>query len=312
MAANESDKPKKRNEKHNELLCPIVYKNEIPGPEIDCKFMPCGKDILEYTVHPVSFPSLEYPFLHHFGGLETLFDLDLVDQRAYERDLCDGNSMDPDDAALLADIEALDCGYSKPRPSRARECSQMFAKERVQAPQPRSGLKRPVVEQVPKILEPISLQQQIELSGRTFEDIKKPFIRHSTKRGSNARPVEILPILPDTDLQNCNYVEMLFDIPPKDGKNLVKDCGSYLINFMFNRALQETNLEIYLSDQRYREQQSPENPERGDEIKLSYKGCALRYVRMDNPIKLRRERPRPQALANKCLLEVNRVEMEAM
>ncbi|XP_044250654.1 uncharacterized protein [Drosophila takahashii] len=134
MAAKKLDKPKKRDEKRNELICPIEYKNEMPGPAIDCKFMPCGKDILEYTEQPISFPHLEFAFLQNIG-LQTLMGLDSLDLSAFdgpmdpeeEADLeaqaiRNKEQMDPETAALIADIDAAIARYSK-RPDVGQEAS---------------------------------------------------------------------------------------------------------------------------------------------------------------------------------------------
>ncbi|XP_017130354.1 uncharacterized protein LOC108148027 [Drosophila elegans] len=315
MASNELDKPRKRAEKHNQFVGPIVYKNEMPGPSVDCKLLPCGRDILEHTLDPVSYPDEESRILLHFRGLHSLFDFDLVNQSVYDKPPRNVQQMDPRDAALLADIDALDCGYGKPKSSRAQECAQMFAKERVQAPRPRPpGLQRPAAEtkKIPKSLPPISLEQQKQLIDRTFEEIKKPLLRHPTKPRSNARPVAILPIFPDSNLQNYNFIQMQFDIAPtENSQNLIKDCGNYLINFNATQDICQSGEQLYLSDQRYKEEKAPENAERGERLILIERDAALYYVSVEKHIKLRRERPRPQAVANKCLLQVKRVPMES-
>nr|XP_016945675.1 uncharacterized protein LOC108021456 [Drosophila suzukii] len=311
MASNVRNNPKDRDEKHNQFVGPIVYKNEVPGPALDCKILPCGKDILEYTEKPVALDRHEPPFAHHFRGLHELFDFDLLDQSVYDRPPKSGQQMDPRDAALLADIEPLTCGYSKPRPSRAQECAQMFSKERDQVPRPRPELKRFVPEiNAQKTLLPICVDEQRDLINSTFEEIKKPILKHPTKPDSTARPLVILPVFPDTELQNYSFVQMQFDIPPNENnQNLIKDFGNYLVNFSILQC--EPGEKYYLSDQRYKEDKGPDNFERGERIILRERDKALHYVSVDKHIKLRRERPRPQALANKCLLQVKQVAIEA-
>ncbi|XP_037708703.1 uncharacterized protein LOC119546482 isoform X2 [Drosophila subpulchrella] len=311
MASNARNNPKDRDDKHNQFVGPIVYKNEVPGPALDCKILPCGQDILVYTEKPMPLAKHEPPFSHHFRGLHELFDFDLLDQSVYDRQPKSGQQMDPRDAALLADIEPLTFGYSKPRPSRAQECAQMFPKERDQVPRPRPGVKPSVPEvNAQKTLLPLSLGQQRDLIDSTFEEIKKPLLKHPTKPGSKARPLTILPVFPDTDLQNYSFVEMKFDIPPNENsQNLIKDFGHYLVNFSIEQS--EAGEKFYLSDQRYKEDKAPENFERGERFILRERGEALHYVSVDKHIKLRRERPRPQAMTNKCLLQVKQVAMEA-
>ncbi|KRJ97115.1 uncharacterized protein LOC6526502 isoform X1 [Drosophila yakuba] len=301
-----------RDEEHNQFICPIVYTNEMPTPPKDCKYLPCGQIIREYGKEPVLIHKLETRFSQLFKGLHELFKIDLMDQKAYDELPGNVQPMDPRDAALLKDIEALDCGY--PRRSHIQECGQMFAKERVQPPRPRTRLQRSVAMlRAPSNLEPISLELQKAMIDGSFRDIKKPLLRHPTKPGSNARPVMTLPVFPDTDLQDYRFVQMKFDIPPHDNnQNLIKDCGSCLINFRYIQDIAETMEKVYLSDHRYREEKAGDNLERSERFILREEDGVIYYVSVDKYISLRRERPRPQASANKCLLQVTRVEMETM
>ncbi|KAH8412270.1 hypothetical protein KR009_000940, partial [Drosophila setifemur] len=293
----------------NQFICPIVYQNEMPDLAVDCKFLPCGKNILEYTIEPVSFPEQESKYEHRFRGLHLLFDLDLVNQSVYDKPQQQHpqkmqQQMDPRDAALLSDIEALHCVGSKPRPSRNLECSQMFAKERVLPPRPRPGLQRAPPDPKTQInLEPIGLQEQREMVNHTFEEIKKQIGRHPTNRSSRARPICVLPIFPDTDLGGYTFVQLQFDIPPAEhSQSLIRDCGNYLVNFNAKQEVGLNGEQIYLSDQRYKEEKHAENSERGERFILREKDGSIFYTNVDKHIKLRRERPRPQAVANKCLL----------
>ncbi|XP_016962221.1 RNA polymerase II-associated factor 1 homolog isoform X2 [Drosophila biarmipes] len=309
MPGNEHSKSRDADEKH-QFICPIVYKNEMPGPASDAKLLPCGRDILEYTEKPVSLAKHEAPFEHHFRGLHELLDFDLLDQLLYDGQPKSGLQMDTRDAALLADIEPLTCGDSKPRPSRAQECDQMFTKERVQVPRPRTGLKRSLPE---ANVEPLSVGQQRDLIDKTFEEVKKPLLKHPTKPGSTARPLAIWPVFPDTDLLKLNFLQIQFDIPPSSNESsqtLIKDCGNYMVNFSAIQNMGKPSKMFYLSDQRYKEEKCAENSERGERFILREKDKALHYVSVEKHIKLRRERPRPQDLANKCLLQVKQVAME--
>ncbi|EDW75725.1 uncharacterized protein Dwil_GK15046 [Drosophila willistoni] len=312
------EKSKKKDDNHNQFLGEIVYTNELPDLAVDCKFLPCGKNLLDYTIEPVSFPELEAQHAFHFKGLQSLFNLDLVNLQIYDQPLDPSVQMDPRDAALLNDIEALDCQAPKAKSAplghpRAQEFQLMFAKERDPAPRPRSSLQRapPPPESKSKKVETFSLQQQKQLINQTFKSIVKPLGCHPTKPGSKAKPIAILPIFPDLNLQNFEFVQVLFDIPPVDIPNsLIKDCGSYLINFNAHEPANrnaERNHFYYISDQRYTEERTAENAERGERFMLREKEGSLYYIPVDRYVKLRRERPRPQALTNKCLLQVKRV-----
>ncbi|KAH8380914.1 hypothetical protein KR200_009130, partial [Drosophila serrata] len=297
-----------RKTRSNQFICPIVYKNEMPELGLDCKFLPCGKDILDYTLEPVSFPMQESQYDHQFKGLHLLFDIDLVNQSAYDKQRHntrkEAQKIDPRDAALLGDIEALHYGDARQRPSRVQECAQMFAKERVNVPRPRIGAFRtPAAAETPVQLQAVSLEQQKELITQTFEEAKKPLGRHPIKPRSNARPVSILPIFPDTDLQNYSFLQMQFDNAPTENcKSLMKDCGNYFVNFNVKEELSVTGEQIYLSEQRYKEDKTTEKADKGDRIILIQKPDGVYYVSVEKYIKLRRERPRPQAMVNKCLL----------
>ncbi|XP_068151440.1 RNA polymerase II-associated factor 1 homolog [Drosophila tropicalis] len=312
------EKSKKKDDKHNQFLGEIVYTNELPDLSVDCKFLPCGKDLLDYTIEPVSFPELEAQHVFHFKGLQSLFNLDLVNQQIYDQPLNPSAQMDPRDAAILNEIEALDCQARKAKAAalehpRAQEFQLMFAKERAHVPRPRTSLQRapPPPESKSKKVEIVSLQQQKQLINQTFKSIEKPLACHPTKPGSKAKPIAILPIFPDLNLQNFEFVQVLFDIPPVNIPNsLIKDCGSYLINFNAHEPANrnaEQNSFYYISDQRYTAERTAENAERGERFMLREKENSLYYIPVDRHIKLRRERPRPQSLTNKCLLQVKRV-----
>ncbi|XP_023033880.1 uncharacterized protein LOC111519107 [Drosophila willistoni] len=106
-APNKSEKPKKKEDKKDEFLGDIKYTNDLPDVAPDLKFLPCGKDLLDYTINPVSFPELESQHNYYFPGLESLLNLDLVTQEMHEQPPNESAEMDPRDAELLKDIEAL-------------------------------------------------------------------------------------------------------------------------------------------------------------------------------------------------------------
>uniref|UniRef100_A0A6P4EMI8 RNA polymerase II-associated factor 1 homolog n=1 Tax=Drosophila rhopaloa TaxID=1041015 RepID=A0A6P4EMI8_DRORH len=162
-----------------------------------------------------------------------------------------------------------------------------------------------------KGLQAISLEQQRQMIDRTFEEIKQPVYRHPTNPRSDARPVSILPIFPDSNFQSFNFIQIQFDVAPNDNsQNLIKDCGNYLVNFNPIQQSDQTGEQIYLSDQRYSEEKTAENAELEECFILKERDGCLYYVGVEKHMKLRRELPRPQAMANKCLLQVKRVPME--
>lgn len=225
-----------------------------------------------------------------------------MDQSAYDKLSENVQPMNPREADLLKDIRALDWDFARLEPSRAQECAKMFAKERVHPPLP--GLQRSVaVPKAPKDLQPVSLEQQKAMIDASFKDIGKPLYRHPTNPGSNAYPVQVLPVFPDTDLQKYSFVQMSFDNPPQNSnQGLIRDCGSCLINFSFVQDIADSTEKVYVSDHRYREEKADDSLERGEGYILREENDAIFYVGVDKYIKLRRERPRPHVSANKFLL----------
>ncbi|XP_032581505.1 RNA polymerase II-associated factor 1 homolog isoform X2 [Drosophila sechellia] len=309
MAPGFVNNKRKHDGEQNQFICPIVYTNELPTYPKDCKFLPCCQDIQEYCKEPVSIPKLDTCFLQNFKGLHELFTINLMDQLPYDELSENVHPMNPREADLLKDIQALDCDFARLQPSRAQECAQMFAKERVHPPRPR--LQRSVaVPKAPFNLQPVSLVQQKEMIDGSFKDINKPLLRHPTNPRSNAYPVQIMSVFPDTDLQKYSFVQMSFDNPPQNtNQGLIRDCGSCLINFNFVQDIAESTEKLYVSDHRYKEEKADDSLERGEGLILREEKNAIFYVGVDKYIKLRRERPRPQASANKFLL-VQRVTMD--
>ncbi|KAM8715647.1 hypothetical protein ACLKA7_002662 [Drosophila subpalustris] len=312
MAANESNNKSKKNDGNNAFICPIKYNVDLPDPQIGCKFLPCGKTLMDYTTEPVSFPQLETQFDQKFKGLHLLFEIDLLGQKTYEPNEGEPVGMDPRDAALLADIEPLHINNPKPKavhsfPTRAQECRELFAKERSSVPRPRAGLQQMQPEKPQLEMETLSLEQQKQLIHQTFVDIERPLGRHPTKANSNARPIAVLPIFPHPSQHE--FVHFQFGIPPSESScGLLKDCGHYLINFKANPdKTAETNvkgLQTFISDQRYKEERTSENAERGEPMILREMDGSYYYQMVNRHIKLRKERPNVQSNNTLCLLQV--------
>lgn len=285
----------------------------MPEPAVECKFLPCGKPLMDYTTEPVSFPQLETQYNHQFNGLHLLFNIDLINQNAYNSTIgLEKQAMDPRDAALLKDIEALHIDNPKPKsmssvPTRAQVCRELIAKGAM--PRLRTGpleLKTTQLE-----VKTLSLEQQKEIISQTFVDIEKPLERHPTKVDSEARPLAVLPIFPETDLSEYDFVEVQFGIAPSPMNNgIIRDCGSNLINFKVKPETLPENADAtsslgvhnYLSDQRYKEERSAENTKRAEHFMLREKENSYHYQMIHQHMKLRKQRPSPQALASLCLL----------
>lgn len=299
----------------NQLICPITYSTDLPEPAADFKFLPCGKTLKDYTTEPVSFPRLETQFNYEFKGLHLLLDIDLVNQNAYNANDVGKQLIDSKDAGLLKDIEALHINDTKPKvgnsvPTRHQDCREPIAKCAV--PRPRPGLQAPQLKSTPLgPLQTLSLEQQKEIINQTFADIEQPLETHPTKVGSNARPLSILPIFPETDLSQSYFVQVQFGIAPSPMNNgIIRDCGDNLINFKVKPeplpeyAVEANRLGIrnYLSDQRYKEERSATTTERAEHYMFREKDGSFYYQMLQQYMKLRKLRPSPQALASLCLL----------
>lgn len=268
---------------------------------------------MDYTTNPVSFPKVETQYQQQFKGLHLLFDIDLLGPKTYSTYEGEPVGMEPKDAALLADIEMMHVSNPKPKPMhsfppRAQDSRDLFARERSVVPRPRTGLQSiPAMqpEKPPLELDSLNVEQQRQIINQTFVDIDKPLGRHPTKANSNARPVAVLPIFPHP--AQPEFVQFQFGIPPSDNcSGLLKDCGHYLINFKVNpEQTSEMNVEglqTLISDQRYKEERTSENVERGEHMVLrEIEGCYY-YQMVNRHIKLRKERPNLQSSNSICLL----------
>lgn len=285
----------------------------MPEPAVDCKFLPCGKTLMDYTTEPVSFPQLETQFNYQFNGLHLLFNIDLINQNAYNSTIdLEKQTMDPRDAALLKDIEALHIDNPKPKgtssvPTLAQVCRELIAKGAL--PRPQTGPSELESNQLE--VKTLSLEQQKEIINQTFVDIEKPLERHPTKVDSKAHPLAVLPIFPETDLSEYDFVQVHFGIAPSPINNgIIRDCGNNLINFKVKPETLPVNVDAtssrgiqnYLSDQRYKEERTAENTKRAEHFMLREKGNSYHYQMIHQYMKLRKQRPSPQELASLYLL----------
>ncbi|TDG45131.1 hypothetical protein AWZ03_008469 [Drosophila navojoa] len=310
MDANQQEnKIEKREDKIPPFKCPITYINELPDPIINCKFLPCGKSLMDYSEDPISFPQLEAQFNYNFKGLHTMFDVDLINPNCYTKVPGEQTEMGPKDVALFTDIEEQLTNNSKVKgsynfPIQAQEFCELFAKKRSTVPRLHLEPKSEELD-----LDSLSVEQQIQIVEQTFVDIDRPLGAHPTKSNSSVRPVAQLPVFPESIQQEL--VQANFAIPPVGNTNsILKDCGCYYINFkqnpepVFQRINQKygKTLNAFLSEQRFKEEPISELDQLNERFILREKDGSLYYQTVSQYIKLRTEIEKRYCLSYLSLL----------
>ncbi|XP_002002237.3 uncharacterized protein LOC6576245 isoform X1 [Drosophila mojavensis] len=312
-ACEKENETKKREDKLFPFKCSEEYTNELPDPKINCKFLPCGKSLMDYTEEPVSFPQLETQFNHTFNGLHMLFDIDLINQNCYNQVPGGPKEIDPKDAELLTDIEAVHINNSTLKGSynfltRAQEYRELLAKKRSTVP----CLQHLEPESEDLDLDSFSVEQQIQIIEQTFVDVNRPLCAHPTKSNSSVRPVAQLPVFPES--KQLELVQFHFHVPAFGTTNsILKDCGSYYINFkqkpepVFQRINQKYGkyLTAYLSEQRFKEEHISETSEPDGCVErfiLREKDGSLYYQTLGKHIKLQKGQTIQNSFSNLSLL----------
>ncbi|XP_064487881.1 RNA polymerase II-associated factor 1 homolog [Ornithodoros turicata] len=215
-AAVERDR-KKAGERRSELVCRVRYCNTLPDIPFDPKF-------ISYPFEPNRFvsykaTSLERNYKH---DLLTEHDLgvtiDLIDPKTYEID--PNATLHPDDEKLLEE-EALTPQDSK----RSRhhnlvvpwlKKTEYIATEFNRYGQTGINTETKVGYNVKKMMKEEDLymdrESQINAINRTFEEAQKPIECHYSK--PHVKPVEILPLFPDSDLWKYPFAQVMFDSDP--------------------------------------------------------------------------------------------------
>ncbi|KAL1439490.1 hypothetical protein MTO96_010178 [Rhipicephalus appendiculatus] len=208
---------KKPGERRSELVCRVKYCNTLPDIPFDPKF-------ISYPFEPNRFvsykaTSLERNYKH---DLLTEHDLgvtiDLIDPKTYE---IDPNAvLHPDDEKLLEEDTLTPQDSKRSRHHNLvvpwLKKTEYIATEFSRYGQTGVNTETKVGYNVKKLFKEEDLymdrESQINAINKTFEEAQKPIEGHYSK--PNVKPVEVLPLFPDSDLWKYPFAQVMFDSDP--------------------------------------------------------------------------------------------------
>ncbi|KAJ4831087.1 Protein PAF1 [Turnera subulata] len=213
-----------RLKKPTTFLCKLKFRNELPDPSAQPKFMALPKDKDRFTRYRISSLEKMYkPQLHVEPDLGI--PLDLLDLSVYNPPRGARPPLAPEDEELLRDDEATtpvkkDGIKRKERPTDKGVA--WLVKTQYISPLSTDSTKMSLTEKQAKELREMkgghnllenlnNRERQIKEIEASFEANKLPPV-HATNK--SLRPVEILPLVPDFDRYDDKFVTVTFDGAP--------------------------------------------------------------------------------------------------
>ncbi|KAM3211120.1 hypothetical protein ACQJBY_064751 [Aegilops geniculata] len=223
-SAPNTERFENRLKKPTTFLCKHKFRNELPDPSAQLKWLPLNKDKDRYTKYRIS--SLEKNYLPKMIVPEDLgIPLDLLDMTVYNPPAAQ-LPLAPEDEELLRDDEVLT--PVKPEGIRKKERPtdkgmSWLVKTQYISPLSTDAAKMSITEKQAKerresregrdnVLENLNdRQKRIKAIAESFKAAKSRPV-HQTKRGME--PEFVLPLVPDFDRYNDPFVMVNFDGDP--------------------------------------------------------------------------------------------------
>ncbi|CAM8960829.1 unnamed protein product [Rhodiola kirilowii] len=244
-----SDRGENKLKKPTTFLCKMKFRNELPDASSQIKLMTLPKDSDRFTKYTITTLEKTFkPELHVDGDLGI--PLDLLDLSVYnppKKQL----PMDPEDEELLRDDEEvtpvkLDGIRKKERPT--DKGLSWLVKTQYISPLNNDAAKQSLTEKQAKELRErrggknildnfASRERKIQNIEATFEAAKSRPI-HQTK--PNLHPVEILPLFPDFDRYNDQFVIAAFDSAPTADSDAFSKLDSSVREAQESRAIMKS------------------------------------------------------------------------
>uniref|UniRef100_A0A1E1XAW8 RNA polymerase II-associated factor 1 homolog n=1 Tax=Amblyomma aureolatum TaxID=187763 RepID=A0A1E1XAW8_9ACAR len=208
---------KKPGERRSELVCRVKYCNTLPDIPFDPKFISYPFDPNRFVSYKAT--SLERNYKH---DLLTEHDLgvtiDLIDPKTYEIDPT--AVLHPDDEKLLEEDSLTPQDSKRSRHHNLvvpwLKKTEYIATEFSRYGQTGVNTETKVGYNVKKLFKEEDLymdrESQINAINKTFEEAQKTVEGHYSK--PNVRPVEVLPLFPDSELWKYPFAQVMFDSDP--------------------------------------------------------------------------------------------------
>jgi len=247
----------RRNEAVRDLVCTVKYSNTLPDIPFDPKFMTCN-DIFGNTrfidYKPTSLErNYKYEILteHDLGVAVDLILPDAYLQQNIIDDLSYGDHLDPKDEKLLED-ELHSAQNTKRSQRHATSLSWMRKPDYISTEQTRYqpttiekieskiglGVRKKLGTSAPSVY--MDKEAQILAIEKTFEDSKIPIERHYNPEEKGIYPVEVLPLLPDSDMWKFPCAQVIFDADPAPQGPSMKDQIEMMSQAMIRGVMDES------------------------------------------------------------------------
>merc|ERR1712038_834111 len=270
------------------------YSNTLPDIPFDPKFMTCN-DIFGNTrfidYKPTSLErNYKYEILteHDLGVAVDLILPDAYLQQNIIDDLSYGDHLDPKDEKLLED-ELHSAQNTKRSQRHATSLSWMRKPDYISTEQTRYqpttiekieskiglGVRKKLGTSAPSVY--MDKEAQILAIEKTFEDSKIPIERHYNPEEKGIYPVEVLPLLPDSDMWKFPCAQVIFDSDPAPQGVLLKDQIEMMSQAIIRGVMDESGEQFvayFLPTDETREKRKKdqeEDREYEDEMEYEYK-----------------------------------------
>lgn len=217
------ERTENRLKKPTTFICKLKFRNELPEPAAQLKLMSLKRDKERFTKYSItSLEDLHKPQLYVEPDLGI--PLDLLDLSIYNHPKGERLPLDPEDEELLLDDKPVtpmknDGIRRKERPT--DKGLSWLVKTQYISPLSMESTKQPLTEKQAKELREArgkSILENFNSRDRKIKGIEASFEAckslpvHSTNK--NLQPIEILPLLPDFDRYDDQFVMATFDSAP--------------------------------------------------------------------------------------------------
>ncbi|XP_037080168.1 RNA polymerase II-associated factor 1 homolog [Pollicipes pollicipes] len=204
-------------ERRSELVCGVKYCNTLPDIPFDPKFINYPFEGNRYVAYNPT--SLERNYKHELLTEHDLgVTIDLIDPDRYAAD--PGGELDPADERLLEEDSLAPQDFKRSR-HHAKNVSWLRRTEYISTeltrfqPTTMDKIESKVGFSIKKQMADnmyMDRDSQIAAIEKTFEDVKKPVLKHYSKPGVTA--VAEMPVFPDFDLWKFPCAQVIFDSDP--------------------------------------------------------------------------------------------------
>ncbi|XP_047310328.1 protein PAF1 homolog [Impatiens glandulifera] len=243
------ERTENRLKKPTTFICRLKFRNELPEPSAQLKRMSVRRDKDRFTKYSItSLEKMHKPQL--YAETDLGIPLDLLDLSVFNPPKGEKLPLDPEDAELLLDDDPItpfkrDGIRKKDRPT--DKGLSWLVKTQYISPLNTESTKQPLTEKQAKELREArgkSILENLNNRDRKIQEIEDSFVAcksmpvHATNK--NLTPVEILPLLPEFDRYEDQFVMVTFDGAPTADSDSYKKLNKSTCEELESRAVMKS------------------------------------------------------------------------